>query len=300
MNNNLVFIPSLGIITSVESITSPIIFTYSAKYVYSLVRDESIYNNREMMVKRTLEIDSKALISLGFPNEIYGASISEIRNNIYNNIMRDELENDEDEPKKSKKSNKHYKDKDDENKKLVLSQQVNDLLEDYNLREIVINRDVIEQSPVSITQSRPYQDMAAKHEEVMMTNLAKLGKAIALRSEALQHSRTPDETLGGSVDDLLPELTADVSAINRAGLANYEEKLKQDIENKTNLINNIYEWFETKVINKFNSKSQTIFGILTEEEIKIADVVIKRKEVMDNFFENEFIPINPFNLPRKK
>jgi len=287
MRESVIFIPSLGIITEIDYINMPITLAYSARNVYKLVRDTAnIFTSREMLVQRTIEIDSKAIITLSHSAGMIQPSAEALAD--YHNRVENALSklDDDEAPKKRRKK----RDEEDD-----ISAEANiEALTSPMVHEIVVSRTVLDQEPTPIQMTKPFQVLAEKHEETLLTNLSRLARHVALRGEALQHLRAPSsEDVESAVSDLLPDIgESSIEAINRSGLANYEEKLRRDVSEQETRIHKIYDWFEEKVIDRYNNKSNVMSGVFTEEEKTIAEVTISRQELLTSLFKDEIIFLN--------
>jgi len=240
-----------------------------------------------MLVKRTIEIDSKAIITLQHNEgmiQANGETLSEYLN-LVETAMNANFNELTDSPKKRKKR----KDEETEEETVNLVELTAPMV-----HEIVVSRTSIEQEAVPIQTTKPFLQLAQKHEETLLTNLSRLSKHVVLRGEALQHLRSPGlEEVENNINDLLPDIgETSVEAINRSGLNNYEEKLRRDVTEQESRIHNLYDWFETKVIERYNSKTPVMSEVFTEDEKTIADVVISRQELLTTLFKDEIIFLN--------
>lgn len=287
MRDGLIHIPSLGIITEFDNLMMPIVLAYSARNVYTLVRDpETVLSSKDMLVKRTIEIDTKAIITLNHNSGLIRPSAEYIVDHINAVESAISAENTE---SSTKKRNKRHDEEDDENTLVELTSPM--------IHEIVVSRTAIQQDPVPIQNTKPYQNMVeakSDNEEALRTNLSRLARRVVLRGEALQHLRAPSqEEVEANVNDLLPDIEdTSIEVINRSGLSNYEDKLRRDVTEQESKIHAIYDWFESKVIDRYNKRAPVMSDLFIEEEKTIADVTISRQELISTLFKDEIIFLN--------
>lgn len=285
MRDNLVHIPSLGIITEFDNLMMPIVLAYSARNVYTLVRDpEIVLSSKDMLVKRTIEIDTKAIITLNHNAGLIRPSADSVIDHI--NAVEEAIAAEEAPVKKRGKRNEEEED----------TVSLVDLTSPM-IHEIVVSRTSIEQEPVPVQTTKPYQNMVeakADNEEALRTNLSRLARRVVLRGEAMQHLRAPSaEEVENNISDLLPDIgETSIEAINRSGLSNYEDKLRRDVAEQESKIHAIYDWFESKVINRYNKRAPVMSDLFIEEEKTIADVTISRQELISTLFKDEIIFLN--------
>lgn len=288
MRESMIFIPSLGIITEIDNIIMPITLAYSARNVYKLLRDTSdIFTSREMLVQRTIEIDSKAIVAINHSIGMIQPSAESLAG--YHNQIETALSKVDDEENTAKKRRKKRGEEEE-----VSGEETLEALTAPMVHEIVVSRTVLDQEPTPIQMTKPFQALSDKHEETLLTNLSRLARHVALRGEALQHLRAPSpDDVESTVSDLLPDIgESSIEAINRSGLANYEEKLRREVSEQESRIHKIYDWFEEKVIDRYNNKANVMSGIFTEEEKTIAEVTISRQDLLTTLFKDEIIFLN--------
>lgn len=294
MRDNLVFIPSLGIITEATNLIMPITLAYSARNVFRIARDSAdIYSSRDILVERSVEIDTKAIIMIDHNAGIIQSTAEGLVDH-YSMVERaiEAGRNGEvEEPVKKKKKGKKNREESEATESLPDITALTSPM----VHEIVVTRTSIEQEPTPIQNTKPYQALAVKHEDKLRGNLGRLTRSISGRADVLQHLRTPNQdTVEESLDDLLPRIDdTTVDTINRAGLSNYEDKLRREVAEFETQIHNLYDWFEERVIARYNSKAQVMSGVFTEKEKVIADVTLNRAELLETLFKDEIIFLSP-------
>lgn len=318
---NPILIASKGVIINPADIVGPISLRYEIKNVFSIIKDDSILTSPNIHVKRQIEVDVVATLIIETPPAALNIGTA----SAYNQVMRQRAidlylsehkpettaKEDGEEVKTKRRGRKSRREREREEEAEEVTTAAPEISEsDIDARiwntaiDIVVDKTIIEDANiVPLTSSPAYKmvsDISEKNEIALSNNLARLRKAISTRGEASQNLRSgSSENIDEITNDLVPSLGKDLRAIDESGMKGYEERLREEVTKTEESIRTIYDFFETKVIAKYNAEMKMKTGLFTENEISVVGNVISRKDALDKLFKEELISI-PFGTSSKK
>lgn len=318
-HNQLVHIPSHGIIVSGESILSPISIRSEVRNRYSIQQDEeSFFSSPDLMVQRTVELNIIATVLVSLPNHDGAISADGINSVIEGQIRAILADNSDDEDKPKKRGRKPKKSEEDEEEEESALEarreaEIRSAIP-YRALDIVIDSILLKDSGAvtGMKESKPFKLVAGRSEknaEVLPKKLSRLRKAMEARSNALNNLRGgPSGDTGGDDDDddnLLPPTDREVKAADQNGLRVYEEKLRAEVAAAEEIIRGVHTFFKDKVIEQANveaGKSARI-ELFTEDQLMIQGETFDRADMIAKLFAEELVVLNvggPTKAPSKK
>lgn len=308
---NPILIASKGIIVNPQDIVGHISIRYEVSNKFKIIRDETALTSNDISVIRNVEVDAIATIFLNLsPNELMATSAEAFNASNREGAIKQMLAESNipaasaKEEKVSRRGRRRKEEEDETEVKVHTEEEINQRILTTAV-DIIVDRTIIEDAnPISLRASAPFKalsDLSEKNQLALSNNLARLRKAVSIRGDSAQNLRSGagiGESLDEVANDLVPALSKDLRTIDEAGLKNYESRLQDEVEKAEQTIHDIYDFFEEKVVNRYNREAAIKKGPFVEQEINVVGNIISRKDVIEKLFKEELISI-PFGTPSK-